>query len=301
MRRLFTPLTSRFGIQHVSAYRLRQVCAGEIIGLSTSFVKLLLLVLVAALPLLFPPVASATEASRKVLILSSEDPFLPAVTISNQAIRTTLTNGSPDRVHFYSEAQDSFRIPNEKYEEELVTLLQRKYDGEHIDLIYVISTPALKFLSKHRGELFSDTPVIFVVVDPSQVADLELGPQITGVSGIVDLSPTLDIALALQPETQRVVVVAGSSSMDNALVEQAHREFGPYEGRVEFTYLTGLPIEELREKLAGLSVRSIVFYLSFLSDRGSPIRVYSNPEALSLLAQSSSAPIYGATVAGYKH
>jgi PAS domain S-box-containing protein len=252
----------------------------------------LLCVLIVALPFLSPPLASGAETPKKVLIFSSEDSYLPAITILNQAIRTTLISDSPVRVQFYNEAQDSYRIANEKYEEELVRLLQRKYDGEHIDLIYVLSTPALKFLLKHRSELFSLTPVVFIVVDQSQVGNLNLGSQVTGVSGKVELRPTLDIALALQPQTQRVVVVAGNASLDNALMEQAHREFRPYEGRVEFTYLAGLPIEALRTKLASLTDKSIVFYLSFLSDSA---RVYTGPEALSLFAQSSSAPIYGAS------
>jgi PAS domain S-box-containing protein len=255
--------------------------------------KALLFVLLLALPLLSPAVASGQPSPKRVLIFSSDDQFLPAITLLNQSIRSTMKNGLPVPVQFFYEAQDGFRIPNDKYEEELVRLLQRKYDGEHIDLIYVFGPPALRFLLKHKGELFSDTPVVFIVTDQNRVADLNLGSHVTGVSGKIELSPTLDIALALQPQTQRVVVVAGKASIDTALMEQAHKEFRPYEGKVEFAYLTGLPVEELRTRLAGLPDKSIVFYLSVQSD--SPAKIYDNTEVLSLLAQSSRAPIYGAS------
>jgi formate hydrogenlyase transcriptional activator len=263
------------------------------IGMTAALGKaLLFVVLLVAWPTLSPAVASAAESPKRVLIFSSEDQHVPAITLLNQAIRSTMKNGLPVGVQFFYEAQDNFRISNDKYEEEFVRLLQRKYDGEHIDLIYVLGPPAVRFLLKHQGELFSDTPVVFIVQDQNRLPDLNLGPHIAVVSGKIELSPTLDIALSLHPQTQRVVVVAGKTSADTALVELAHREFRPYEGKVEFTYLTGLPIEELQNKLAGLPDKSIVFYLSVQSDNAA--RNYNSPEVVSLLAQSSSAPIYGA-------
>jgi len=261
------------------------------IGVAVALGKALLFVLLAALPLLSPAVASGQEPPKRVLIFASEDQHVPAITITNQAIRSALKNSSPVQFQFFYEAQDNFRISNEKYEGELVRLLQRKYDGEHIDLIYALGRPALIFLLQHQSELFTGTPVIYIVNDLTRVADLKLESNVTGVGGKIELSPTLDIALALQPQTQRVVVVAGKASSDTALVELAHREFRPYEGKVEFTYLTGLPIEELQNRLAGLPDKSIVFYLSVQSDNAD--RSYNNAEVFALLAPSSSAPIYG--------
>ena len=253
----------------------------------------LLVVLGSALLFLSPPPASAGESPKRVLIFSSEQQQGPGVLIVNQSIRSTLKNGLPGPCLFYYEAQDSFRIPNEKYEGELVRLLQRKYDGERFDLIYALGTPALKFLLKHRGELFTDTPLIYVVVDQRQVANLDLGPNVTGVGGKMELAPTLDIALALQPQTQRVVVVAGNASADTTYLALARQEFRPYEGKVEFTYLINLPIDELKKRLAGLPEKSVVFYLSVNSDPTT--RIYTSPEVLTLLASSSSVPIYAAS------
>jgi PAS domain S-box-containing protein len=252
---------------------------------------LLFVLLLLALPLLSPVVASGEEPLKRVLIFSSEDQHVPAITLINQAIRSTMKNSLPGGVQFFYEAQDNFRIPNDKYEAELVSLLQRKYDGERIDLIYVLGPPAVRFLLKHQGELFSDTPVVLIVQDQNRLPDLNLGAHVAVVSGKIELRPTLDIALTLHPQTQKVVVVAGKAPADTALVELAQREFRPYEGKVEFTYLTGLPIEELQTKLAALPDKSIVFYLSVQSDNAA--RNYTSPEVFALIAPSSSAPIYG--------
>jgi len=247
--------------------------------------------LITTLYLLSAQVASADELPKRVLIFTSDDNSVPGNMLLANAVRSTVRKGLPEGVQFFYEALDTFRISTDKYEEEMVRLLQRKYSGESIDLIYTFNRSALKFVLKHRGELFSNTPVVFISYEMKRVADLSLDAHVTGVGGRVELSPTLDIALALQPQTKRVVVVAGKMPADAAFVEQARQEFTPYEGKVEFVYLIGLPIEELRTKLASLPDKSIVFYLWVSSD--STRQISPNPELISLLAPSSSAPIYG--------
>src|SRR5205085_10210729 len=123
----------------------------------------------------------------------------------------------------------------------------------------------------------------------SRLAGLNLGSNITGVEGKLQVAPTLDLALALHPQTQRVVVVAGNGSLDQGLLELARKEFRPYEDRLAFTYLTGMTLEEVRQRLAGLPNHSIVIFLSYNSPST------TSQQALSLLAASSSAPVYTQT------
>jgi len=253
--------------------------------------KVLACSLITTLYLLSAQAASADELPKRVLIFSSDDHSVPGNVLLAKAVSSTVRNGLPEGLQVFYEALDTFRIANDKYEDELVRLLKRKYSGESIDLIYAFNRSALKFLLRHRGEVFSNTPVVFIAYEMKRVADLSLDVHVTGVGGRVELSPTLDIALALQPQTKRVVVVAGKMPTDTAFVEQARQEFSPYEGKVEFTYLTGLPIEELRTKLASLPDQSIVFYL-WVSAEGAP-QISTNSEVISRLAPSSSAPIYG--------
>jgi len=262
-------------------------------------VELGLFVVLMSLPFALPVAASTAEPHKRILILSSEDPNLPGPLVLNQAIRSTLNNGSSVHVQFYNEAQDNFRIPNDKYEKEMVSLLRRKYEGEKIDLIFALVAPALKFLLKHRSELFPDTPIVFVAHDEREVAGVDFGPNVTGVVGKAELTPTMDLALALRPGTKRVVVVAGNSYQDQFWMVQAQKDFRPYQDRVELTYLTNITIQDLRKEVASLPKESIVLFLSFMLD--SEGKSYSAPEALSLLASSSSAPIFGGVETGLGH
>ena len=257
------------------------------------FVALLLLAFA------LPVAASPAEPPKKILILCAEDSTLPGAMLLNQAIRSTLTKGSSVHVQYYSEAQDNFRIPNDRYEAEMVSLLRRKYEGEKIDLIFALIAPALKFLLKHRNELFPDTPIVFVAHDEREVAGVDFGPNVTGVVGKAELTPTMDIALALRPGTKRVVVVAGSSYQDRFWIAQAQEDFRAYQDRVQITYLSNTTIQDVSQKLASLPKDSIVLFLSFMLD--SDGKSYSAPEALSLISPWSSAPIFGGVDTGLGH
>lgn len=240
--------------------------------------------------LLLPATALGDEAQKNVLIFQSDDTSLPGSVLINRAIRSTLKEGWKSPIQIYDEGQDSFRIPNEKYETEMVRLLQRKYDGVHLDLIFAVGPPALRFLVKHRSELFSNTPIGFLVTDQSRLAGLTLGSNVTGVSTKVELPPTLETALSIHPQTERVVVVAGDASIDKGFLTLAKTEFQAYEGRVNFTYLTDQTVEEVRQRLAVLPDKSIVMFLSFNADSAG--KIYLSPDVVSQLASTSPAPIY---------
>ena len=250
-----------------------------------------LIVLGCALLLLVPAIAFGDEPLKNVLIFNSEDLSRPGSVLANSAIRSTLKEQWKSPIQIYDEAQDSFRLPSEKYEAEMVKLLQRKYETVNFDLIFALGTPVLKFLLKQRGELFTATPIVFVVADHNRLAELNLGSNVTGVSGKNEVVPTLDLALTFHPQTQRVVVVAGNAPLDQARLARASQEFRAYEGRAAFTYLSGLTPEEVRQRLAVLPDETIVIFLSFNSDSSG--KSYTGPEVVSLLAPSSNAPIYG--------
>ena len=242
------------------------------------------------LALLLPAVASAQATSKNVLIFYADDTSLPANTLITNTIRSTFKEQWKSPIQIYDEGLDSFRISTEKYESEMLKLLQRKYEGVRLDVIFTLGAPPLRFLLKHQSELFSGTPIVYLVNDGSRLADLNLGSNVTGVSSKIEVRPTLDLALRLHPETRRVVVVGGKAQIDQDLMTLARREFQSYESKFEFTYLSDLAPDEVRQRLTTLPEKTIVIFLSFNRDAaGTP---YQSPEVAALLASSSRAPIY---------
>jgi PAS domain S-box-containing protein len=237
--------------------------------------------------------SSAAAPAKRVLVLCSYDPGFPAVISFNQSLRSTLRDGSQGRVEFFYEFQDTVRIPLDRYENELMGYLGRKYGGDKFDLIITLGTPALQFLSVRDSEAFHGTPKVFYFHDESEETARRLWPEVTGVWAEIDVARTLDMALALQPEARRVVVVSGRASQDRFIKEQAQSRLRRYEGRVDFTYLDNVTIEELKNELAALPKESIVLLLSFSVDRVG--NTFAAPEVVSRVAPTSGAPVYGFT------
>ena len=133
-------------------------------------------------------------------------------------------------------------------------------------MVIAALAPSLDFVLKYRDEIFPGVPVVYGAVDRREVDARKLGPGVVGVPMSVDLAPTLDLALRLHPGTRRVFVVAGRSKTDAYWVGEARRAFRGYEGKVEFVYLTGLPLNDLLGRVATLPDRSVIYYLHVFED-----------------------------------
>lgn len=253
--------------------------------------QLILSLLLLSAPLMFTINVFAQEPTKRVLILSGYDPNRPAIPLLNNAIKSTIKDGSPARVEFFNEFQENTRIRNEKYSAEMVSYLRKKYEGEKIALVIGLGAPALDFLLKHESELFTGIPKIFYFHDQSEETVRALWPRVTGAWAKFDVRHTLDLALRLHPDTKRVVVVSGSSDQDKFLREESQRQLREYQGGVEITHLTDLTIDELKSRISSLPDQTIVLYLAFLLDKAG--NSFSGPEALSIIAPTSRAPIYG--------
>ena len=144
---------------------------------------------------------------------------------------------------------------------------------------------------KYRDELFPGVPVVYGAIDQREVKARKLGPDVVGVPMTVDLAPTLDLALRLHPGTRRVFVVAGKSKTDAYWVAEARRAFRGHEGKVEFVYLTGLPLNDLLRRVADLPDRSVIYYLHVFEDGLG--NTFVPAEVAGRLAAAANAPVYG--------
>jgi signal transduction histidine kinase len=158
--------------------------------------------------ILLPVCAAAQAPTKRVLILSGSNPNYPGFSIITQGIRSIIRNGSSSRIEFIYELQENLVTPpnSERYDQELVDYLSRKYEGKKIDLILAIVAPRLRVLLKHNPGLFADIPkIVYDFEDEREATIRDLGPNVTGMWAKLELTRTLDLALALQPEALRVV------------------------------------------------------------------------------------------------
>jgi signal transduction histidine kinase/ABC-type uncharacterized transport system substrate-binding protein len=235
------------------------------------------------------PCSSATPgAVRTVVVLVN--PESPSGIQFNQSFRATFAADTREYVQLRPESLDLSRFPDPAGRELVATFLQQKYAGQKIDLVVPVVTPSLDFVLEYGERIFPGVPIVFAAIDEEDLRTRTLPADVIGVPTEMDLVGTLEFALRLQPEIRRVFVVAGRSSFDARWEAAARQRFRPYEGRLEFVYLSGLPMGDLLKQVANLPAQSIVQYLHIGIDGTG--QIFAPAEALRLLAARANAPIY---------
>ena len=177
--------------------------------------------------------------------LSGRERWRAGIILVNRAIHSTFASQAPGDIEIRNEYVDTSRLRDAEFMRAQAALLQRKYAGRKVDLVIAGLSSGLDFALAHRAEVFPGVPIVYVAVDQREVKARRLPPDVIGVPIQMDLVGTLDLALHFHPDTQRVFVIAGSAPFDMEWEAEARRTFRPYQDRVEFIYLTGLPMAEL--------------------------------------------------------
>ncbi len=247
----------------------------------------LLLLLASAVP------ASAQDGPHRVLVLHSFRGNLPVNADWEKGIARGFTSASELQLEIDVEAPDLSRIQDADYASNLLDVYRRKY--QHRDskphLIIPTYTLALNFLLDHGEDLFPGVPIVFLGADARYVAARKLAPHVTGITSRPDIGGTLKLALHVHPDAQRVAVIVGSGGIGRLFKRDARQQLQPHEGRVEFVWLEGLPLDELTDAVKKLPSRTVILYLVALEDRTGKrlVPVSHLPE----LSAAANAPIYG--------
>jgi PAS domain S-box-containing protein len=250
-----------------------------------------LLVICGALTLWLTDPSLSTPETRRVVLLFDERPGLPGMAAVEAGFTKTLQSNFPGRLEIYHEAMDLSRFGTNDYQARLRDFLAAKYADKKIHVAIAVMGPALDFLLIHGEAIFPGTPIIFCGVDRREVGDRSLPPHVSGILINRRFKPTVDAALGLHPDVQRIVVVAGTSEFDRRVLEQAKKELSAFEDRVTITYLTELPLHEVLKEVSHLPPRTIMLFTTLFQDgAGHPFVPH---DALERISAAASAPVYG--------
>jgi len=202
--------------------------------------------------------------------------------------RSAITAAVPGRIEFFAEGIDGLRLPGTEYETEFVALIRKRYAEVPPNLI-VVYGPMDGFVTRQRAMLWPDTPIMAASV-PAGLLSMGYPEGVPGTSVSYDPAATIELALRLQPDAKRIVVVAGSTEFSRAETRRATEQLAPYRDRFEIQYLVGLPMEELERRLAALPRDTILLQLPIYRDAAGAIRVAR--ELARRLAEVASVPSY---------
>lgn len=233
----------------------------------------------------------ASSATRHVVLLFDERPELPGLAVLEADLVGTLVANSADHVTVYREAMDLSRFSSSTHQTALRDFLRAKYADKKIDVVVAIMGPALDFLLSHGDAIFPGARIVFCGIDRRELGERSLPSHVRGVLVKREFASTLELALSLHPQTQRVAIVAGASEFDTRLLEQARNELRAFENRVAFTQLTALPLQQLLAELSRLPPQTIVLFVSLFQDgAGAPFVPHDVVQRVSVAAN---APVYG--------
>ncbi|HET8539614.1 MAG TPA: ABC transporter substrate binding protein [Anaeromyxobacter sp.] len=237
--------------------------------------------------------AEPAARPRRVLSIHAFEPGVPVDAVFTAGLRAALPLG-PD-VAIYSEHVDRLRFPDPRYEEGFRAWVREKYARAPPDVIVAAGPDAIAFLSDPAKTPFPGVPVVFGMVIEGASPPARLPAHFTGVTEHLAIRETLDLALALFPDTRRVALVGGASAWDRPLNELLRREVAAARRDVEIVELFGQPMKDLQERLRALPPRTVVIVVSFAQDGAG--RQWGGPQSVPAMVSASTAPVF--TVVGH--
>ena len=237
------------------------------------------------------PVPEVSPAPpRTVLMLSSERSELPSIPAFERGLRQNFSE-SNGTTEFFVEYLDFGRFPGQAQEAAFARYLRDRYSGRRIDVIVPFHEAAFEFLLAHREELFPGVPVVAAGIERRSVEGRKLPPDITTIPVIYDYDRTLELALALQPDAQDVLVVHGVADYDLRRREEVRRSLSRLAPRLRYRMLGGVPLSEIENAVRNLPSQSFVLLVSMVRDAGG--RSLVGQDYAGRLAAVSPVPIYG--------
>jgi hypothetical protein len=232
-------------------------------------------------------VAAARAAEPwRVVMLPGTDPTLPAVVQHDTAFRRALIEASPSGVAFYTDPLDGMRFQGEDLMPEFLALLGKKYRQQPVDLVVGVADFALQFTERHHQQLWPGRPVLITGLDEQRVRERGMPAAFASIHLRIDVDGTIAIAEALQPNARRMVVVAGSAAFDAYWAQRVVQVARQRSARAwSVDVWSGLPLAELRSRLAALDRDTAVVYTAISRDRDG--RTYMPWEPLKAMVDAS--------------
>ena len=83
----------------------------------------------------------------------------------------------------------------------------KKYRDKVFDVVVVVGSAALDFITRRRAELWPNVPVVFAAIDEATIAKMILPPNVTGVTMQLTLQDMVRTANIVVPDLKRIAIV----------------------------------------------------------------------------------------------
>ncbi len=234
----------------------------------------------------------APHPHKSVLVLVSDEPNLPAVTMAMEALRTELLVDDPAAISLFTEYLDLNRFESPAFQAEVLPREKEKYRAVPLDLILCVSLPALQLTLAQRDRLWPGVPLSFIGVDAEDLEEVSLPADVHGQVMHYDFEGTAQLALKLLPGTKHVAVVSGSALRDQLAHHQVISIVRRLNPTLDVIDEGGLSYDDLGQRLSSLPKETIVLWTEITLDRDG--RQFVPRDAVAALAPRTNAPVFAA-------
>ena len=260
-------------------------------GLATHLFAAKALLFLAALliPFLTSDLSLAGEPRpRSILVLEQSDvrgPFYGAV---YSGLQSEVNASATSPVAIYVENLDLSRFGGSEYEKSLKAHIELKYRNTPIGIVVTVGPAALHYALRWRAELWPGTPIAFAFVTEAAIAGLNLPDDVTGRTTRLRLRDMAAVARVVVKRLRRVVII-GDRFETQPVFHHFQDELPAVAAELEVVDLTGLPMAELRKRVATLPDDAAILYTALFSEGA---RLYRRPvDALAMIAEVAERPI----------
>lgn len=210
----------------------------------------------------------ATPTQRTVLVLLPFQADLPVSRLALQTLQDEFGSVNDMTLTLYYEFMDSNRFSDNAYQQQIFDLYATKYGNKPIDLVMIETETVLSAWLKQRDKIAPSAPVVYFDTLSDTFAAWALPPNVTGVGGFLDYSPSIEWIMGVRPAVNEVAVVHGAGAIDLAPdnirpVKDLVREMGQ---KVHITDLSSLPLAEIKRRVAALPPHAVVLSHPFFED-----------------------------------
>ncbi len=234
----------------------------------------------------------SASAEKSILFLYAFEAHLPVFEKTNRGILAALETGGVSIRSVFFEYLDLARNTGPEHRKRLAELIRQRYSQRKIDMIVTLYPEALRFVINEGRAISPAAPILALYLPQSFQLPKRQHPIVPhSAHDSYDLVGTLEAALKLVPGVKHVYVVCGAHENDRALEKRIRRDLKLWEDRLEFRYLSDMPLETILATLSSTPPETIVFFGTFSADVSG--RNYTSREVVQRLSRISSAPVFG--------
>lgn len=198
--------------------------------------------------------------------------------------------------HQFPEAQisieylDTKRNSSVEYMTKVEALYEEKFRPGMFDLVIATDDNGINFALQKREQLFGDIPLVFCGANNMDPAFIKEKAKVTGVLEHSDIKGTIELALTLRPNTDKIFVVNDRTVTGEKVGETLATVVSKFSKDIELHFLEDLPLAELENEVKGISGDSIILLLAYLRDKNGTY--YAPQHTARILSEASQVPIF---------